>query len=42
MKVKIGDDGINLNEVLLVSIILDYLLNKPNHMKLEAHMAPPL
>jgi hypothetical protein len=35
-------DGIKMNELLLVSRIIYPLLNKANHMKVEAHMAPPL
>ena len=35
-------DGINMNELLLVSRIVYPLMNKENHMKVEAHMAPPL
>jgi hypothetical protein len=35
-------DGIKIKELLLVSIIIYPLLNKDNHMKVEAHMAPPL
>ena len=31
-----------MNELLLVSGIIYYLLKKANHMKVEAHMAPPL
>ena len=30
-----------LNELLLVSRISYSLLNRANHMKVEAHMAPP-
>jgi hypothetical protein len=37
---KIGYDGINLNEFLLVSRIIYYVLNKANQMKVEAHMPP--
>jgi hypothetical protein len=40
IKVKIGDDGINQNDFLLVSKIIYSLLNKANHVKVEAHMAP--
>jgi hypothetical protein len=35
-------DGIKMDELLLVSRIIYPLLNKANHMKVEAHMAPPL
>jgi hypothetical protein len=35
-------DGIKMKELLLVSRIILPLLNKANHMKVEAHMAPPL
>jgi hypothetical protein len=35
-------DGIKMNELILVSRIIYPLLNKANHMKVEAHMAPPL
>lgn len=38
----IYDDGIKLNELLFVSRIIYSPLNKANHMKVEAHMAPPL
>jgi hypothetical protein len=38
----IYDDGIKMNELLLVSRIIYSLLNKANHVKVEAHMAPPL
>jgi hypothetical protein len=38
----IYDDGINMNQLLLVSRIIYSLLNKANHVKVEAHMAPPL
>ena len=34
--------GIKMNEILLVSRIIYPLLNKANHVNLEAHMAPPL
>ena len=34
-------DGIKMKELLLVSRIIHPLLNKANHMKVEAHMAPP-
>jgi hypothetical protein len=40
-EVKIGDDGVTLNELLLVSRIIYSLLNKVNHVKVEYHMAPP-
>jgi hypothetical protein len=35
-------DGINMKELLSVSRIIYPLLKKANHMKVEAHMAPPL
>jgi hypothetical protein len=35
-------DGIKMNEILLVSRIIYPLLNKANHVKLEAHTVPPL
>jgi hypothetical protein len=35
-------DGIKMKELFLVSRIIYPLLNKANHMKVEAHMAPPL
>jgi hypothetical protein len=35
-------DGIKINALLLVSRIVYPLLNKANHVKVEAHMAPPL
>ena len=35
-------DGIKIKELLLVSRIIYLLLNKANHVKVEAHMAPPL
>jgi hypothetical protein len=35
-------DGIKMNELCLVSIIIYTLLNKPKHVKVEAQMAPPL
>jgi hypothetical protein len=35
-------DGIKMNELLLVSIIIYPLLKKANKMKVEDHMAPPL
>jgi hypothetical protein len=35
-------DGIKMKELLLVSRIIYPLLNKANHVKVEAHMAPPL
>ena len=35
-------DGIKMNEILLVSRIIYPLLNKANHVNVEAHMAPPL
>ena len=38
----IYDDGIKLNELLLISRTIYLLLNKANHVKVEAHMAPPL
>ena len=34
-------DGIKMKELLSVSRIIYPLLNKANHVKLEAHMAPP-
>jgi hypothetical protein len=33
-------DGINMNELLSVSRIIYPLLNKANHMKVEAHLVP--
>jgi hypothetical protein len=36
------DHGIKMNELLLVSRIIYPLLNKANHVKVEAHMSPPL
>ena len=38
----IYDDGIKLNELLLVSRITCSLLNKDNHVKVDTHMAPPV
>ena len=35
-------DGIKMNELILVSRIIYPLLNKANHVKVEAHMSPPL
>ena len=35
-------DGIKMKELLLVSIIIYPLLNEASHVKVEAHMAPPL
>ena len=35
-------DGIKMKELLLVSILIYPLLNKAKHVKVEAHMAPPL
>jgi hypothetical protein len=35
-------DGIKMKELLLVSRIIYPLLNKANHVKVEAHMATPL
>ena len=35
-------DGTQMNELLLVSRMIFPLLNKANHLKVEAHMAPPL
>jgi hypothetical protein len=35
-------DGIKMKDLLLVSIIIYPLLNKANHVKVEAHMAPHL
>ena len=35
-------DGIKMKELLLVSRIIYPLLNKANHVKVEAHMTPPL
>jgi hypothetical protein len=35
-------DGIKMKELLFVSRIIYPLLNKAKHMKVEAHMAPPL
>ena len=35
-------DGIKMEEILLVSRIIYPLLNKANHVKVEAHMAHPL
>ena len=34
-------DGIKMKEILLVSRIIYPLLNKANHVKVKAHMAPP-
>jgi hypothetical protein len=34
-------DGIKMKELLFVSRIIYPLLNKANHVKVEAHMAPP-
>jgi hypothetical protein len=36
------DHGIKMKYFLLVSRIICPLLNKANHVKVEAHMAPPL
>jgi hypothetical protein len=41
-KILYDHDGIQMKEILLVSRIIYPLLNKDNHMKVEAHMAPPL
>ena len=38
----IYNDGIKLNELLLVSRLIYSLLNKSNHVKVEYHMAPSL
>jgi hypothetical protein len=38
----IYDNGIKMNELLLVSRIIYSLLDKANHVKVEYHMAPPL
>ena len=35
-------DGIKMKEIFLVSRIIYPPLNKANHVKVEAHMAPPL
>jgi hypothetical protein len=35
-------DCTKMNEILLVSRIIYPLLNKAKHVKVEAHMAPPL
>jgi hypothetical protein len=35
-------NGIQPNDLLLVSRIIYPLLNKANHIKVEVHMAPPL
>ena len=35
-------DGIKIKELLFISRIIYPLLNKASHMKVEAHMAPPL
>jgi hypothetical protein len=35
-------DGIKMKELLLVSRIIYPLLNKANHMKVEAHISSPL
>ena len=35
-------DGIKMKEILLISRIIYPLLNKANHVKVEAHMDPPL
>ena len=34
-------DGIKMNDLLLFSRIIYPLLNKANHVKVEAHMVPP-
>ena len=34
-------DGIKMNELLLISRIIYPLLNKANHIKVEAHIPPP-
>lgn len=39
-KVKIGDDGIDLNELLFISRIKYSLPNKANHVKVEDHIPP--
>jgi len=41
MKFKIGDGGINLNELLSISGIMYSLLDKANHVKVESHLDPP-
>jgi hypothetical protein len=50
-KIKIGNnideilyhhDGIKMKEILLVSRIIYPLLNKANHVRVYAHMDPPL
>jgi hypothetical protein len=38
----IYDDGIKMNDLLLVLRIIYCLLKRANHVKVEAHMAPPL
>ena len=38
----IYDDGIKLNTLLLVLRLIYSLLNRANHAKVEAHMAPPI
>ena len=35
-------DAIKMNEILLVSRIIYPLMNKANHVKVQAHMDPPL
>lgn len=37
----IYDDGRNFNELLFISRIIYSLLNKVDHVMVEAHMAPP-
>jgi hypothetical protein len=38
---SIKTEGEYLNEILLVSRIIYCLLNRVDHMKVEAHLAPP-
>jgi hypothetical protein len=38
----IYDDGIKMNELLLVLGIIYSLMNKANHVKVEAHMDSPI
>jgi hypothetical protein len=38
----IYDDGIKMNDLLLVSRIIYFVLKKANHVKVEALMFPPL
>ena len=38
----IYDDGVKLNELLLVSRLIYSILSRANHMKVEAHMSHPV